>query len=149
MFNFLSKKDPRALNYDNKLIKKFHKDHEKLIKAITKISKALEKNEEKKAKTFLKQFKTEILGHFMEEDIKLYRYLKKYYTNSSETMELVQQFEGSIKTIQKDVIKFLDTYTQENKPLDKAFETKFYAIVDELGTRIKTEENNLYTLYIK
>jgi regulator of sigma D len=149
MFDFFSKKDQNGPKYDNKLIKKFHKDHEKLVKTITKIVKSLEKKEDKKSKALLKQLKIEILGHFMEEDIKLYRYLKKYYATAPDTMELVKHFESSIKTIQKDVINFLDTYTQENKTLDKAFETKFYAIVDELGNRIKTEENNLYTLYLK
>jgi hemerythrin len=149
MFDFFSKKDQNGLQYDAKLIKKFHKDHEKLIKTITKIVQNLEKKEEKKAKALLKQLKIEILGHFMEEDIKLYRYLKKYYANSAETMELVKHFESSIKTIQREVIDFLEAYTQENKALDKAFETKFYTIVDELGNRIKTEENNLYTLYVK
>ncbi|MBA1432631.1 MAG: hypothetical protein FAF04_03320 [Epsilonproteobacteria bacterium] len=89
------------------------------------------------------------LGNHQRNLHQLYRYLKKYYTNSPETIELVEHFEGSIKTIQKDVINFLDTYTQENKHLDKTFKEKFYAIIDELATRIKTEENNLYTLYIK
>ena len=149
MFSFLKSKNSRGLDFDSKLIKKFHKDHEKLVKTITKISENLEQNKEKKAKTLLKQLKIEILGHFMEEDIKLYRYLKKYYAESTDTMALVKNFETSIKTIQRDVIDFLDTYTQEESTLDENFKKKFYAIVDELGTRIETEEQSLYTLYVK
>jgi len=148
MFSFLKKQKKNGLNYDTKLIKKFHKDHEKLVKLITKISKAIEEENSKKTKALLAQLKLEILGHFMEEDIKLYRYLKKYYADNEDTKITIKMFEESIKTIQRDVIDFLDYYIKEHNPLDKAFKEKFYNIVDAFGTRIKTEESNLYTLYL-
>jgi RNase P subunit RPR2 len=149
MFSFLKKKDHRALHYDSKLIKNFHKDHQKLIKSIKKISYYLDRNNEKKAKNLLKQLKTTMLNHFMEEDIKLYRYLKKYYCDSNETLAVVKNFETTIKIIQRDVVEFLDCYTQENSKLNNDFKEKFYAIVNDLDSRIETEEQSLYTLYIK
>jgi iron-sulfur cluster repair protein YtfE (RIC family) len=149
MFSFFKKKKSKIdVPYDTKLIKKFHKDHEKLIKTVTKISNAMEEGDTKKVKSLLSQLKTELLGHFMEEDIKLYRYLKKYYVEEDDITKTITMFEESIKDIQKDVVSFLDHYTKENTPLDKKFDEQFNAIVNALGTRIRTEENNLYTLYI-
>jgi len=150
MFSFFKKKKGKIdLPYDAKLIKKFHKDHEKLIKTVTKIDTALQANDTKKVKALLAQFKIELLGHFMEEDIKLYRYLKKYYHDEEETTKTVAMFEESIKDIQRDVVAFLDHYAKENTPLDAKFKEHFDEIVEALGTRIKTEENNLYTLYMR
>ena len=148
MLNFFKQKKKNDLPYDAKLIKKFHKDHKKLVATAIKISKKIEAEEHDKIKPLLKQLKLEILGHFMEEDIKLYRYLKKYYANSEESMALINTFEESIKAIQKDVISFLDNYTQENSTLDTNFKKRFHTIVNDLGNRIETEENSLYTLYI-
>jgi len=135
--------------YDTRLIKKFHKDHEKLIKTVNKISTAFRANETAKVKSLLSQLKVELLGHFMEEDIKLYRYLKKYYQGEKEITTTVTMFEESIKEIQRDVVAFLDYYTKENVALDKKFYEQFEEIVNALGTRIRTEENSLYTLYIR
>jgi hypothetical protein len=149
MLRFFKGNGKNSLGFDSKLIKKFHKDHIKLVKTITKISESIESNDEKKTKTFLKQLRVEILGHFMEEDIKLYRYLKKYYVDSEDTMALIKNFESAIKKIQKDVISFLDTYIKEDKRIDRNFKEKFSLIVENLSTRIETEENSLYTLYIK
>jgi hemerythrin-like domain-containing protein len=149
MFSFLKGTSTKGLGFDSKLIKKLHKDHEKLLKNITKISEYLEADKEKKAKTLLKQLKTEILNHFMEEDIKLYRYMKKYYDKDKTNLNIVKNFEISLKTTQNDIIHFLDTYTQEEKVLDEDFKTNFNTIINNLNKRIETEEQSLYTLYIK
>lgn len=90
-----------------------------------------------------------MLGHFMEEDIKLYWYMKHYYKDSEHTINTIKTFEESIKKIQKDVVAFLDYYSQETIMLDETFEKEFNSIIDALSTRIVTEESNLYTLYIK
>lgn len=152
MFGFFKKekkkKSPIPM-YDTKLIKKFHKDHKKLVGHIGDIQKALSVGNMAKVKLGLKKLKIEILGHFMEEDIKLYWYMKHYYKDVPDTVKTIKVFEESIKKIQKDVVQFLDYYSQETSKLDSVFEEEFNAIIDALGTRIETEENNLYTLYIK
>jgi hemerythrin-like domain-containing protein len=149
MFSFLKSSSSNGLKYETKLIKKFTADHKKLEITISKILENLESNKEKKAKKFLEQLKTEMLNHFMEEDIKLYRYLKKYYADSSETLSVVKNFESSLKTIQKDAINFLDNYTQASQTLDDSFKEEFQDIIEALKSRIEKEENKLYTLYKK
>ena len=152
MFSFLKKEKKKKSpvpDYDAKLIKKFHKDHKKLVMHIENINKAFQANNIVKAKQSLQKLKMEMLGHFMEEDIKLYWYMKHYYKDSEHTISTIKIFEESIKKIQKDVVAFLDYYSQETIALDKTFEKEFNSIIDALSTRIATEESNLYTLYIK
>ncbi len=148
MFNFFKKSESK-LAFDSKLIDKFHKDHEELVGHIVNVQKALDKNKEKKAKQFLKQLRIRMLGHFMEEDIKLYWYLKRYYSEHGDISQTIAMFESSIKDIQREVINFLDYYLQETQKLDKKFEEKFSEIVQTLSSRIQTEESSLYTLYVK
>jgi iron-sulfur cluster repair protein YtfE (RIC family) len=151
MFGFFKKEKKKSPvpDFDSRLIKKFHKDHEKLVKVVTDIVNAVESNEIVKAKRELKKLKMELLGHFMEEDIKLYWYLKTHYKESENTIETIKMFEESIKKIQKDVVKFLDHYAQPEVALDQTFKKEFDAIVEALSTRMATEESNLYPLYTK
>jgi len=152
MFGFFKKEKKKKSpvpDYDAKLIKKFHKDHEKLVKQITLIKQAVETNRPEKAKQGLKQLKMEMLGHFMEEDIKLYWYLKDRYKDSPDTIETIKMFEESIKKIQKEVVAFIDHYAREDIKFDMVFDKEFSGIVDALSTRIGTEESSLYTLYVK
>ncbi len=152
MFGFFKKekkKKNHVPKYDAKLIKKFHKDHEKLVTQIGIIKSNIEAHKIEKAKEGLKKLKMSILGHFMEEDIKLYWYLKNYYKENDSMMEIVFMYEDSIKKVQKTAISFLDKYSAEHVALDTVFKKQFDEIVDVLATRIETEENNLYTLYVK
>jgi ubiquinone/menaquinone biosynthesis C-methylase UbiE len=149
VFKIFKKSEKTTLAYDSKLISKFHKDHDDLVAHIMDIQKALNDNKEREAKQFLKQLRMRILGHFMEEDIKLYWYLKKYYSEHHKISQIITMFEKSIKDIQKEVIDFLDYYLQETQKLDMYFKEKFSEIIQTLSSRIQTEESNLYTLYVK
>ena len=152
MFSFFTKKKKKknpAPDYDSKLIKKFHKDHEKLVKQVTLVKEAVENNEPQKAKQGLKKLKMEMLAHFMEEDIKLYWYLKHHYKESSDTIETIKMFEESIKRIQKEVVAFIDHYSRDEIKFDMVFDKDFQGIIDALSSRMETEESSLYTLYKK
>ena len=152
MFSFFKKEKKKKSHippYDAKLIRKFHKDHEKLVTQIGIIKNNIETNKIEKAKEGLKKLKMSILGHFMEEDIKLYWYLKDYYKENDSVMEIIIMYEESIKKVQKTAMSFLDKYSAEYTSLDMVFNKQFDEIIDVLATRIETEENNLYTLYVK
>ena len=152
MLSFLKKnkkKDKNMPDYESGLIKKFHKDHKKLVKYIGNIQEAINAGKEAKAKQYLRDLKVEMLGHFMEEDIKLYWYLKAYYKDVDGAMQTIKMFEESIKKIQREVVDFLDMYAESSKPLDATFTKGFNEIVSALAARIKTEEESLYTLYKK
>jgi len=141
------KKRREAINIS--LTQKFQKDHKDLVSQITSITKAVSEDKIHKAKQELKKFKLAILGHFMEEDIKLYWYLKNYYKDYETTMDTIEEFEKSMKVVQRDLLHFLDYYSREDIKIDYTFDRKFDSIVDFLSKRIETEENTLYTLYIK
>jgi len=143
------KKDKNMPDYESGLIKKFHKDHKKLVKYIGNVQEALRAGKEAKAKQNLRDLKIEMLGHFMEEDIKLYWYLKSYYKESKDAIHTIKMFEESIKKIQREVVDFLDTYSEPSRALDATFEKGFNEIITALAARIRTEEENLYTLYKK
>ncbi len=144
-------KKSRVPAYDAKLISKFHKDHEGLVEQIGKIQEEMNKvhPDSAKIKKLLKSLRMQLLGHFMEEDIKLYWYLKDYYKDEAASFSVVKQFEESIKGIQKEVMRFFDYYSLDKTELDREFEIKFEDIVTELSARIASEESNLYTLYTK
>jgi hypothetical protein len=150
MFSFFKKRtSPKKTGprFDAKLIRKFHDDHKMLERRIEEINHLLRIEQHNEAKHQLKLLKTELLGHFMEEDIKLYWYLKTHYREAPEVLETVKSFEESIKKIQKDISSFLDHYAQPRVPLDAKFKHEFAKVAEALTTRMKTEENNLYTLY--
>ena len=144
-------KKGNAPEYSVKLIPKFHRDHGVLLNDVNKIRKKLENVtfQDKEVKKMLLSLKMKVLGHFMEEDIKLYWYLKEYYKENPSAISTVNSFESSIKEIQKSVMHFFDYYSREDIPLDKEFVDKFFEIADALASRIEAEEKNLYTLYIK
>jgi len=143
------KTNSNTLKYDKKLISKFHKDHQKLVELIKTTHEAIETGNIKKSKKYLIKLRVAILEHFMEEDIKLYLYLKKYYKEDINTLRTVEMFEETIKDTQRDVLSFLSKYSKEEVELDAEFKEKFLVIVQKLSARIKTEESKLYTLYIK
>ncbi|MCF6207331.1 MAG: hemerythrin domain-containing protein [Sulfurovum sp.] len=110
-FSSLFKKEKRSHvpPYDRRLISKFHHEHEKLVEHIGEIQKAMELGTlgKSRVKELLKSFKMELLGHFMEEDIKLYWYLKEYYKEDQLSFSVVKEFEDSIKKFKKMLCIFL------------------------------------------
>ena len=146
---FKKKKKNRQPEYDKKLIGGFINDHKKLVSLIGNILKALDENQQKKAKEELVKLRMALLGHFMTEDIKLYWYLTEYYKGEPHAEETIAKFKSSIKDIQKEVIKFFDHYAKKDVLLDRHFRTEFDAVVAKLAGRIQAEEESLYTLYVK
>ena len=151
LFGKKEKKKSHVPEYDARLIPKFHHEHKALVSHIGKIQEAMDEGAlgTGKVKKLLKSLKMELLGHFMEEDIKLYWYLKEYYKEDAGALSIVKSFEESIKEIQKDVLHFFDYYSRDDVPLDEEFGKKFAEIVEELSIRITSEEENLYTLYLE
>ncbi len=151
MFNLFNKekKDTKTLKYNKKLIDKFHKDHHKLLELIKTTNEAIESGNVKKSKKYLMKLRMALLEHFMEKDIKLYWYLKRYHKKDTHKLNTVEMFEITIKDIQKEILSFLSKYSKEDVELDDMFKGKFLVLVKKFSTRIKTEENKLYTLYVK
>ncbi len=145
-FNLFDRSGGSSFSYDKSLISGYKKDHQKLVKLLTCVV-----NEEKSnnIRKFLSEFRTELLGHLLSEDVRLYRHLREYYKNDKSTLELILEYEKSIKEIQKEVLSFIDFYLSPKKIFDKTFDAKLADIVSALLTRISTEESSLYMLYKK
>ncbi len=138
-----------TLKYDKKFISKLSKDHQKLLELIKDTHKTIESDNIKKSKKSILKLRTVILEHCMEEDIKLFLYLKKYYEEETNTLNTIEMLESTIKNIQKSTLSFLSQYSKKEAELDAEFKIKFLTVFKEFGTRIKTEESKLYTLYVK
>jgi iron-sulfur cluster repair protein YtfE (RIC family) len=151
LFEKKAKKKSHVPEYDARLIPKFHHEHKELIAHIGKIHGAMDQGAlgTGQVKKLLKSLKMELLGHFMEEDIKLYWYLKEYYKEEPTALSIVRSFEESIKEIQKDIMHFFDYYSRDDVALDDEYIKQFTQIVDELSIRINSEEENLYPLYVE
>jgi len=150
LFNFGKKKRNKHMpDYDPHLIDKFKKEHEELVSYIGSIQEAMDKGASATdiVKNSLKHLRMKLLGHFMEEDIKLYWYMKEYYKEDPTAYDIVVTYEESIKNIQKDILKFFEHYSREDVTLDLEYKRKFKQIVSELSDRVNSEEEHLYTLY--
>ena len=150
MFSFFKKKKKKVgPEFDKKLIKRLQIDHIKLVNQISKIETAYAQENEKNIKRELQILRSLTFDHFMEEDLKLYWYLKTFYKEQPITLEEIKYFEESLKDIQVAVINFLDQYLKQDVLLNSIFKNDFDEIVQALANRIKTEEKNLYPLYKK
>jgi len=150
LFDFGKKKRSKHMpDYDPHLIEKFKKEHEELVSYISSIQEAMEQGVSGTGivKNSLKHLRMQLLGHFMEEDIKLYWYMKEYYKEDPTAYDIVMTYEESIKDIQKDILKFFEHYSRDDVRLDAEYRRKFRQIVSELSDRVSSEEEHLYTLY--
>ena len=135
--------------YDSRLIDRFRAEHRDLAKLLGIVHDAQEIQNSAKVKTTLKKLKTKILGHFMQEDVILYRYLKAYYKDEVASYEIICAFEAEIKDIQRAALKFFDKYTTPGAMYGPTFVREFEEIVEAIVLRVETEESNLYPLYVK
>jgi len=149
-FGLFRKKEERkdsSLRYDNRLIDRFSEDHRLLAEAARRIEGSWSRGERRKTVKLLKRMEKAVLHHFMQEDMKLYWFLKKHYADDPAVLATIRHFEDSIKPIQKEVVLFFDRYARKEAVLDETFKKDFDAIVRELSRRIEAEEAQLYPLY--
>jgi len=151
-FGFFRKKESEEDGspcYDNRLIERFAQDHRQLADAVKRIENSWNRGDWGKTIKLLKRMEKAVLDHFMQEDLKLYWYLRKYYADDPAQLATIRFFEDSIKPIQKEVVLFFDRYTRKDAILDETFKKNFDSIVRELSRRIEAEEAQLYPLYRK
>jgi hypothetical protein len=143
------KKDKLVPQYDISTIEVLEQDHRKLLYYLESIEAAMMQGTlgTGVVKNSLKYFRMHLLEHFMEEDIKIYQYMKSYYKYDHSTYKLIESYEESIKVIHKNVVEFFEYYSQDDVPLDDEYREKFKHIFQELVYRISLEEQQLYKLY--
>jgi len=130
---------------NEKLVKKWHKEHEEIVELAHKIIGEYSKNNHEKAKQYLKELNDLAVDHVMDEDIQLFKLTHQEESIDRETEVLVQDFVKSFKKTKLALMDFLSKYSRPETPLDEEFFTQFNELVDVLGDRINFEERNVYS----
>ena len=129
---------------NQKLVKGWVKEHEKIVLLAHKVIVAYTKHDLKATKKALLELNKVAVVHLMTEDIEFYRLLKDKKRADEETEKLIDEFTTSFRDTKIVLRDFLLTYTKDDAILDDKFFNTFNAIVDVLGKRIAFEEENLY-----
>ena len=129
---------------NQKLVKKWEKEHEEIVVLAHKVIAAYSKNDHKQAKKELKALNELAVDHVMNEDIEFYRLLKDQRRNDSKTEKMVKEFTKSFKGTKLALMNFLTKYSRPETVLDDEFFTTFNELVGILAERIAFEEENLY-----
>ena len=132
------------LSKNQKLVKKWKKEHTQIVVLAHKIIDAYSKNNYNVAKKELEALNSLAVDHLMDEDIQFYRLLKDQMEADPKTEKLVSEFTKTFKGTKITLMKFLTKYTRPDAVLDDEFFRTFNEIVGILGERITFEEENLY-----
>ena len=134
------------MSKNQKLVKKWTKEHEQIVVLAHKVIGEYSKNNLKNTRGALNELNSLAVDHLMNEDIEFYRLLKDQKRLTPQNEILIREFTKTFKDTKKALMNFLTKYTREDVHLDNEFFETFNAIVGILGERIQFEETNLYTL---
>lgn len=132
------------LSKRKKLVKKWTKDHVKIVELSHKIISKYSLHDYPSAKKHLQELSKVAINHLMVEDIELYKLLKEDKKIDRKTQKHITEFKESFRTIKMSLIVFLTKYSNPNVVLDEVFFKSFNEIVKILLERIEFEEKNLY-----
>lgn len=134
------------LSKNQKLVKKWEKEHEEIVVLATNIIGEYQKNNPEKAKEYLITLNNVAVNHLMNEDIEFYRLLKDQKRLTRENETLVHEFRTTFKGTKTTLMNFLSKYSKDGMVLDEYFFREFNKLVEVVLGRIKFEEENLYRL---
>jgi len=134
------------LSKNQKLVKKWTKEHERVVFLATRVIEEYSRHKPKNAKKYLRELNSLTVGHLMNEDIEFYRLLRDKKRLTVENKVLVDEFTDTFKGTKTTVMNFLSLYSKEDSVLDERFFKKFNELVEVLLKRIAFEEHNLYKL---
>ncbi len=129
---------------NQKLVKKWKKEHEQIVVLATKVIGEYSKNNPVAAKKQLRALNELAVDHLMNEDIEFYRLLKDQKRADRKTEEAVNRFTKSFKGVKLPLMNFLTKHSRDEAILDEKFFEEFNELVGILGERIAFEEDNLY-----
>lgn len=134
------------LSKNQKLIKKWTKEHEKIVLLIHNVLAEYSKNNHKNAKKELILLNHLVIDHVTDENIEFYKLLKDKNRVSIKNRKYTEEFVATFKDMRLDLMKFLTHYTKKETPLDDKFFDTLNEIAEILRERIDFEEENLYAL---
>lgn len=129
---------------NQKLVKRWKKEHEQLIVLANKVLGAYVKGDESEAKRQLKKFVDLAMEHLSDEDIELYKILHNPEQRDEGMEKYIDQYYRTFKDTKSTLMRFLAKYVRPETPLDDEFFDTFEKIAQILRDRIDFEEHNLY-----
>ncbi|DAB39640.1 MAG TPA: hypothetical protein CFH81_05260 [Sulfurovum sp. UBA12169] len=129
---------------NKKIVKRWMKEHEEIVTLAHKIIAAYSSNNHILAKKELISLNNTAVNHLMNEDIELYKLLKKRNDMHHKIESDIKKFKENFSETKINLMKFLTYYSKAETPLDESFFDQFNSLVGILGERIDFEENNLY-----
>lgn len=138
------------IRYHPELINKLVTDHKALLGLYAQIKNAFEEEDFELVSEKLNIFRTELQGHLLTENIRLYIYLERSMSGDETNSELIHGFRREMNDITKVAMNFLRKYEAigVDKELAGTFSRDFATIGNVLVTRIQKEEQVLYPLYM-
>ncbi len=134
------------LSKNQRLIKKWKKEHERIVLLAHKVIAEYSKNNHKKAKKILISLNNLAIDHIIDEDLKFYKLLNGEQRILPERRASIEDFIDTFKDIKIELMSFLTKYTRKDSILDDKFFQKFNELAEVLIERIKYEEKNIYAI---
>ena len=120
------------------------KEHEAIVVLAHRVIAAYSNNNHTLAKKELASLNNVAVDHLMNEDIELFKLLKKRDEQHHKIENDIKKFKENFAETKINLMKFLTYYSKTETPLDENFFDQFNSLVGILGERIDFEENNLY-----
>ena len=127
-----------------KLVKKWTKEHEDIVRLTHEVLAEYSKNNHRAAKRILKSLSHLVIDHVTNENLEFYKLLRDENRVSVKNKQYTQEFVSTFKDMRLDLMQFLTKYTQKSAVLDEEFFSTLNQIADVLVERIDFEEENLY-----
>ncbi len=127
------------------LIEGFKKEHSEIIATLNEVEEHGILSEEGQAK--LASVEASLLEHLWNEDERLYPVLRKEAERNKKLKETLDVFANDAESIYGDMLEFFGKYTEG--AIDSKFEGEIEHLFATLRTRIRNEENFLYSEYEK
>jgi hypothetical protein len=134
------------LSKNQKLVKKWKKEHEKIILLTHKVLAEYSKNNHKKAKKNLISLNNLVIDHVTDENIEFYKLLNDKDRLTNKSKKHIEEFIDTFKNVKMSLMQFLTKYTRKETSLDDDFFTTLNKLAEVLTERIKFEESNLYNI---
>ncbi len=133
------------LTKNQKMVRKWTKEHEKIVVLVHNVIAEYSKNNHKKAKKILINLNNIVIDHITDENIEFYRLIKDGNRLSYENQKNTEEFLETFKDTKQTLMVFLTKYTRKSVELDDEFFETLTTLADILMERIKYEESKLYS----
>lgn len=136
------------IHYDPQLIPHFVETHRRLSALAIQLKARVVDGRYVEATQLLRQFKTDIFRHFLEENVRFYTYLTGCLKTDPQGGLMMAGVRREMGEIGRAITRFLKNYEMGVDSHNAAsFLDRFDRVVTALGDRIRREEDSLYTLY--